>query len=131
MSITDITELGRRWAAAEVQGDTDTLDELAVDDFTLVGPLGFVLDRKQWLDRYRSGQFVTTELNWHDVTVRDYGDCAVVIGIQEQRAAYQGRPSDGKFRVTQILVRTDGRWRLAGIHLSPIAPPPGAPTSAS
>ncbi|BCJ37627.1 hypothetical protein Athai_51300 [Actinocatenispora thailandica] len=126
MSITEITELGRRWVAAELQGDTDTLDELAVDDFTLVGPLGFLLDKKQWLDRYRSGQFVTDELDWHDVTVRRYGDTAVAIGIQQQRAAYRGRPSDGQFRVTQILVRQDDRWRLAGLHLSPIAPPPGA-----
>lgn len=129
MSITEITELGRRWAAAEVQGDTDTLDELTVDDFTLVGPLGFILDKKQWLDRYRSGQFVTHELDWRDVVVRSYGDTAVAIGIQEQRAAYQGRPSDGKFRVTQILVRRDDRWRLAGVHLSPIAAPPGAPNA--
>ena len=129
MSIPEIAELGRRWAAAEVQGDTDTLDELAVDDFVLVGPLGFLLDKQQWLDRYRSGKFVTNDLDWHDVTIRSYGDTAVAVGIQDQRAAYQGRPSDGKFRVTQILVRRGDRWRLAGQHLSPIAPPPGAPTS--
>jgi ketosteroid isomerase-like protein len=129
MTTTEITELGQRWAAAEMRGDTDTLDELAVDDFTLVGPLGFILNKKQWLDRYRYGQFITHELNWHDVAVRDYGDTVVAIGIQEQRAAYQGRPSDGKFRVTQILVHRGDRWRLAGLHLSPIAPPPGAPTA--
>lgn len=125
MSTTEITELGRRWAAEE-HGDTATLDELAVDDFTLVGPLGFVLDKTQWLDRYRSGNFVTDELRWHDVTIRRYGDAAVAVGIQDQRAAYQGRRSDGRFRVTQVLVRDDDRWRLAGLHLSPIAPPPGS-----
>jgi len=48
----EIRELGRRWAAAEERGDTGVLDELAVDGFRLVGPLGFVLDKRQWLERY-------------------------------------------------------------------------------
>jgi hypothetical protein len=52
---TEIRELGRRWVDAELRGDADALAALSVADFTLVGPLGFVLTREQWLDRYRSG----------------------------------------------------------------------------
>src|SRR5262249_16619882 len=52
---TEILELGRRWAQAEQHADVETLDALAVADFELVGPLGFVLDKQQWLDRYRTG----------------------------------------------------------------------------
>ena len=55
MTHNEIRELGRRWADAEQRGDADALSALAVEDFTLVGPLGFVLDKQQWLDRYRSG----------------------------------------------------------------------------
>src|SRR3954451_16507123 len=50
-----VLELGRRWAEAEERGDVDTLAELAVDDFTLVGPVGFVLARDQWLEGYPTG----------------------------------------------------------------------------
>lgn len=127
MTVQDtILDLGRRWAAAERQGDTATLDGLAVDDFTLVGPFGFILTKQQWLDRYRDGDLVTSELNWEEVTVRDYGAVAVAIGVHAQRAAYRGRPNDGKFRATHIAVRDDaGEWRLAGIHLSPLGLPDG------
>ena len=117
-----IRELDRQWVDAELRGDADALAGLSVADFTLVGPLGFVLTREQWLDRYRSGDFVTTSLEWDDVEVRDYGMAAVAVGRQTQRATYRGGPSDGQFRVTQIAVRTDGGWRLAGMHLSPIGP---------
>ena len=129
MTTTDdqILDVGRRWAEAEVAGDVGALDELAVTDFTLVGPVGFVLDRHQWLERYRGGDFSTTALSWDDVTVRDYGDAAVAVGIVTQEAAYQGQPSDGRFRVTQVLVRRAGGWQLAGLHYSPVAAPPGAP----
>lgn len=120
---SSIEEFGSRWAAAEVAADVSTLDAMAVADFTLVGPLGFVLDKRQWLDRYRGGDLVTSALEWGDLLVREYGDTAVVIGVHTQRSAYRGNASDGRFRGTHVLVRDGEGWRLAGIHLSPIALP--------
>jgi ketosteroid isomerase-like protein len=117
---TEILELGRRWAEAEQRADVDTLDALAVADFALVGPLGFVLDKQQWLDRYRTGDLTTSSLTWDDVTVRSYGDAAVAIGRHSQHASYRGQPSDGQFRATHIAVRAGDQWQLAGIQLSPI-----------
>ncbi|MFC4948387.1 nuclear transport factor 2 family protein [Pseudonocardia sp. GCM10023141] len=124
MSTDQIRETGRRWAAAEVRGDVAELAAMATADVMLVGPLGFVLDRDQWVERYRSGDLVTHELDWDDVTIREYGDTAVAIGRHTQRASHQGRPVDGRFRATHVLVRVDGRWLVASIHLSPIAAPP-------
>lgn len=128
MSTEDaLRRLERRWAEAEQRGDTDALATLTTDDFVLVGPLGFVLTRQQWLDRYRSGDLVTKSLDWHDAEARVYGDCAVVVGIHTQKAAYKGNPVDGEFRSTHIAIRRDDRWLLAGIQLSPLgAPPPFA-----
>ena len=127
MTATDeIRELGERWAAAEVAADTTTLESMVIDDFRLVGPFGFILDRQQWLDRYRSGDFTTTALTWHDVEIREYGDTAVSIGTQTQEAAYKGTPSNGDFRVGHVFVRRDGRWLIAGIQLS-LTSPPGPP----
>ncbi|MGW4522194.1 nuclear transport factor 2 family protein [Amycolatopsis sp. NPDC004378] len=119
-----VREFGRVWAAAEERGDTDTLAGLTVDGFRLVGPLGFVLDRDQWLARYGSGALVTEKLDWTEVEVRDFGATAIAIGIHAQAARHQGTPANGRFRATHVLVRDDDRWRLAGIHLSPIGGPP-------
>jgi ketosteroid isomerase-like protein len=122
-----VLDLGRRWAAAEQAADTGTLDRIAVDDFTLVGPFGFVLTKEQWLDRYRDGDLVTSHLEWHDVEVRDYGTAAVAIGVHTQKAAHKGRANDGSFRATHIAVQEAGEWKLAGIHLSPLGLPGGPP----
>ncbi|SDS35066.1 nuclear transport factor 2 family protein [Actinopolymorpha singaporensis] len=119
-----IRELGERWADAEQRGDVALLDELSVDEFAMVGPAGFILDKPQWLHRYRAGDLVTHSLEWDELAVRDFGGTALVIGRHTQRAAYRGNPADGSFRATHIAVRRDGRWRLAGIHMSPIAGPP-------
>ena len=122
----EIRTVGIAWVGAELGADVATLDALATDDFHLVGPFGFVLDKRQWLDRYRSGDFATSALTWHDVETREYGDSVVTIGTQSQQAAYKGSPSNGDFRITHVFVRDRDRWKIAGMQLSPtnITPPP-------
>jgi ketosteroid isomerase-like protein len=124
-----VRQLGARWAEAEVAGDTDFLDAITVDDFMLVGPYGFTLDKATWLDRYRGDTFVTTSLDWHDVTVRTYGDTAITIGTQTQEAAFQGTANNGDFRISHVFVRQGGEWKLANAHLSlgSLPAPPGGP----
>lgn len=113
-----------RWVAAELAGDAAELDALAIDEFALVGPLGFILDRSAWLARYADGGLVTTSLSFTDRQLRLFGNVALVIGTHEQTGSYAGRRNDGRYRVTQIwMVATDGP-RLAGLQFSPITTPP-------
>jgi len=114
----EIRELNRRWAEAETRGDVAALDALAADGFRLVGPVGFVLDKQQWLDRYRLGDFVTASLRFEDVETRRCGDTAISIGRH---------PADGEFRTTLIAARDGGQWRLAGCQVGPIGGPPPFP----
>jgi ketosteroid isomerase-like protein len=126
--IDAIEELETAWSQAEMGADASTLEAISTSDFMLVGPLGFVLDKQQWLERYRSGDLVTSSLSLEDPATRVYDEAAVTIARHIQRASYQGQPVDGQFRTTHIAVRIEGRWLLAGIHLSPIGgPPPFAP----
>src|SRR5919198_6693538 len=111
-----VLELGRRWAAAERTGDVDALGPLLADDFILVGPLGFMLDKEQYLGSRRSGDLKHASLIWEDVSVRVYGDAAVAVGSQTQRSTYQGRDASGRFRVTQVAIRRGNHWMLAGLH---------------
>ncbi len=124
-----ILELGSRWARAEVDGDTAALDDMAAPDFRLVGPLGFILDRAQWLGRYQDGALVTRSLDWDEVEVREFGDMALAIGRHAQQATFAGQPADGQFRVTHVFVRSaPSRWQIAHIQFSHLAAAPPAPT---
>jgi ketosteroid isomerase-like protein len=77
-----------------------------------------VLDTEQWLDRYRSGDLHTRTLSWEEVSVVDHGIVAIAVGKQTQEATYQGRPSNGEFRVSHIFARQADRGRLVGMHVS-------------
>jgi ketosteroid isomerase-like protein len=119
-----VLDLGQRWAFAERAGDADALEPLLANDFLLVGPLGFMLDKTQYLGARSSGELRHESLEWADVRVRVYGEAAVAVGTQTQRSTYQGRDASGRFRVTQIVVRRADLWTVVGLHYSPIARPP-------
>ena len=127
MNHDQLPELARRWAEAESRSDADALDALMTDDCALVGPRGFVLDRQQCLDRYRSGGLRTEAFDWSDLSVRAYGSTTVVVGVVTQRASYQGQDASGRFRVTQIAVKQGDTWKCAGLQFSgPIPEVPAA-----
>jgi ketosteroid isomerase-like protein len=115
----ELADFAHRWTQAERRGDVAALDALLTDDFTAVGPRGFILGKKQWLDRYASGALIHDAFTWQEVTIRQYGRAAVAVGVQGQQSIYDGRDADGYFRVTQLIVEVDGAWRLAAVHLSP------------
>lgn len=117
----ELRRLGEQWAAAELYRDTAALDTMATGDFVLVGPRGFVLTKQQWLERYDSGDLVNQSFSWTDVQLPVHATVAVAIGVQTQKSAYRGQPSEGRFRVTQVWLDDGGQWRLASIHLSPMA----------
>ena len=121
------TNSSAQWANAEVDANTSAHNAITIDDFMLVGPAGFVLDKQQWLERYRQGDLVTRSLVFKDTTTRVYGEAAVTIGRHVQEAEYHGHPASGEFRATHIAVRDGSQWRLAGLNLSPVGGPPPFP----
>jgi ketosteroid isomerase-like protein len=115
------------WASAERAGDTCALAALLTDDFTGVGPLGFVLPKAGWLARHQQGALSYQAFGFDQTQSRVHGDAAVITGRNLARGAYQGNPVPEAVRATLTLVADAGRWRLAAIHMSFIAGTPGAP----
>jgi ketosteroid isomerase-like protein len=124
MSQDQILDLGRAWADAERRADAARLDALLDPDFMCVGPLGFVLNKQQYLAGRRSGDLKQQAFEWQDVSVRIYGNTAIAIGTQVHTATYQGHDASGRFRGTHIYARQGDGWVLASLHLSPITLPP-------
>lgn len=124
MNMTNVTARAciEGWAEAEIANDLSPIADIVADDFMMVGPAGFVLDRTRWLDRFNQGlhnnAFALTHL-----TLREYDTFAVGIGVQRQETDYQGGSNNGNFRITLILTKSDGTWKLLGYHLSPMMGP--------
>ena len=115
-----------QWTDAEHAGDAETLATLLTDDFSGVGPLGFVLPRPAWLDRYRQG-LAYEQFSLEEIQIRLYGDVAVVTARNNARGTYQGQPLPEALRATLVIASDSGAVRLAAIHMSFIAGTQGSP----
>jgi uncharacterized protein (TIGR02246 family) len=119
----ELSGLANDWAAAELSGDTASLEEILADDFVGVGPRGSSLTREQWIARHDTGSLEYRSFGLDEAEVRTYGDAAIVVCRQTAAGVYEdenGRYDiDERFRATLVFVRQKGHWRLAGLHLSP------------
>jgi len=122
-----IEEFLTAWAAAEQAGDAATLETQLADDFTAVGPLGFILTKQAWLSRYRQGDLTYQAFSLSEVNPRTVGGAAIVTARDNTRGSYQGHPIPEAVRATLVLVSDTGSGKIAAIHMSFIAGTPGAP----
>ncbi|MBT2224870.1 nuclear transport factor 2 family protein [Nonomuraea sp. NEAU-A123] len=111
--------LQQQFDAAELAADAERLRELLADDFQSIGPKGYVLDKDQWIGRH--AQFQYHALDTSQIDVRMYGDTAIVRNVQSNKATSHGRAVALRVRVSQVWVKQEGTWRLAGIQFSPMA----------
>lgn len=123
----EITAFLTQWIAAERDADKESVDRYLTDDFTGVGPLGFVLTRPEWLARHETGDLVYETLGLEDVQIRTYGTTAVVVARQTGIGAYRGFPVPETTRVTVVVVQGPDGWQVANVHYSFVAGTPGAP----
>ncbi|QVQ51417.1 nuclear transport factor 2 family protein [Spiractinospora alimapuensis] len=110
------------WVNAERAGDADALDRIIAPGFPGIGPLGFRLDRDQWLDRYRSGDLTNDSFAFQDPDIRVYDNTtAIVIGVQDQDTWWRGYHNPARLRATLVLLRRESGWMIANIQLSNMA----------
>jgi ketosteroid isomerase-like protein len=123
----DITATLYRWAAAEASGDAEAIAQCLSEDFLGVGPLGFILPRREWLQRHDPGGLDYEKFELQDIYLRLYGDTAVVTALVEQPGTYEGNPIPQRTRSTLLLVKQGRQWRITTHHMSFVAGTPGAP----
>ncbi len=119
----DLAELGENLRRAELLGDVVVLGDVLAPDFRGIGPRGFILTKEDWLAKHRTGDLKYEAFERSEMTVRTYGDAAIMTSRESTKAFYKGREvPGGDYRATHVFVRQRGRWRLAGVQLSPILP---------
>jgi ketosteroid isomerase-like protein len=102
--IRAVHDAGQAWATH----DLTTLERLLAEDYTHTDVLGQFQNRAEWLAYVRSDVFAH-QLEFEDVTVRIYGDVAVVTGrnIWRPGTRFLALP----LRFTVVLTRKNGYWQ--------------------
>ena len=106
---------------AIIESDVAELAQLWTEDYTFINPQGVLVTRAQRLANIASGNTNVAVIdNEREITVRVYGDMAVVQNLSTLRGTFSGAPTDTDLRGTFVWVRRDGRWRLVTNQLTPV-----------
>ena len=111
-----IRALESQRAQALLKADTVALSQLVADDFVEISRLGTVRTKADNMREIASGTLKLTAVRYDSMSVRIYGDVAVLQGIADNTGTFRGFPFAGKIRYTRIFVRRDGRWRAVAMQ---------------
>jgi ketosteroid isomerase-like protein len=116
----------RARATAVAQQDMAAYSQLAAEDLRVIDRRGAVTTRDDRIDAIESGEARITRRSEGAVTVRRYGDIALVMG----QSVWQIAGRENHDYVTRIWLWRGKQWRLVGGHYTDITPqmtanPPG------
>jgi len=111
-------EMSRRDAL--LAADTVALSKMIAPDFVEISRLGTVRTRADNIRDIASGALHLTAIKYDSLTVRIYGDVAVLTGIAVNTGTMRGFPFAGKIRYTRVFVRREGRWQAVLMQQTPI-----------
>ena len=114
-----IRQLNDEWVKALVRGDGETLNRIMADDFILTYPLE-VDDKADFIGGVTSGDLKIEHLSREQVSVRVFGQTAILMARDAATWLYHGREISGHYKVIMIYTLRDGHWQLCAAQACPI-----------
>lgn len=105
---------------ALLRADTTALSRMIADEFVEVSRLGMLRTKAENLREIASGALKLTTVKYDSVSVRIYGDVAVLRAIADNTGSLRGFPFAGRIWYTRVFVRRDGRWQAVTMQQTPI-----------
>lgn len=99
-----------------INGNIDSLQVLLADEINYIHSNGWIQNRKEVLDDLTSGklQYKSVIVEESDVNVQ--GTTALVTGRGTFAGVMNGAAFSVKLLYTEVYVKLNGRWKLAGRH---------------
>jgi ketosteroid isomerase-like protein len=114
-----LRQMNDEWVKALVRRDTLTLDRIMADDFVFTYPLEGD-DKTQFINDVVSGALNVQHLNRENVSVRIWGNTAVLTGLDSVKWSYHGRDFTGKYKILHVYANRDNKWRLVAVQACPM-----------
>ncbi|MFG3029103.1 nuclear transport factor 2 family protein [Streptomyces sp. NPDC048253] len=106
----EVLDAYRAHLRAMADGDTDALDDLLDDGFTLTHITGYQQPKAEWLSQMRAGQFIYHSVIEKYVTVDVEGDTARLVGRIVTKATVYGTHADWPLQFTMDWARRGETW---------------------
>jgi len=110
-----IIQLERDWVQSWVTMDAPANDRIVADDFLGTEPDGKRSTKADLMKELKEAPtLASNRLNEDDLTIRFYGDTAVVNGSESWKLKKDGKA--GRYIWTDIFVKRNGKWQIVAEH---------------
>ena len=104
------TELENRIANANITRNADELNKLFASDYMSVGVSGKIRTKSEIIDAVTSGKIVVSSAKTESLSVRRYGDFAVVVGHILVSAKDGNTDLGGRYTFTRVYKQEGKDW---------------------
>ena len=118
-----IKQLEQEWADALLKRDQAAIDRIVARDWMLTDPEGALITKGQADADLNSGALKFESFKLDAMTLRVYGDTAVVHGLETEKSSYKGKDTSGQYRFTDVFVKRNGRWHAIATHVTRVTKP--------
>ncbi len=118
-----LTKLEQEWADAIVKRDLATIDRIVAEDFLLTDLPEQQLTKAMHLETIKSGSYAASTLTLDAMKVRVFGDTAIATYNQTEKSQTKGQDSSGRYHLTDVWLKRNGKWQVVTEHYSHIEKP--------
>jgi ketosteroid isomerase-like protein len=115
----ELEKLSAAWDLAMTSNDADAIGRFMADDWVIVSASG-VTTRDDFLAVVASGDLTHDMFRGEIISVRQYGDAAVVTGRVRNNGHYKGEPFSADEWTTDVFARHNDSWLCVHSHITAV-----------
>ena len=116
-----MTQIEHRLVKAWIDGDRAAVDSILAADWSVIDLTGSVLTKAQVMQEFGSGERRIESGSVDDLSVRTFGNFAIVTGRSVLAGSYKGQRASVVQRFTDVFAKRDGRWQVVASQGTQVA----------
>ena len=113
-----VLALEKKWAESYKQRDISLLSSLLAADFIITVEDGKTYGKEGYISHSADSSVQVGVAELSELRVRVHGNIAVVTGAYHETGNSKGKPYDYRDRLTDVWMKTDGKWQVVASHYS-------------
>jgi ketosteroid isomerase-like protein len=115
--VAAIRALESKWADAYKQRQIGAMASLLAEDYVITVEDGSTYGKTGFVS-YNAGPLRVDVAELGDIRIRVHENIAIVTGSYHERGVQNGKPYDYHDRLTDVWMKTAGKWQLIASHYS-------------
>jgi len=107
-----LIQIEKDWNQAIIAKDYQTVDKIMANDWVGIDFKGMKVTKEETLAELKSGESSNETVELGEMTVKVYGNTAVVIGSDTEKSTYHGKDSSGRYAWMDVFVKRAGQWQV-------------------